>query len=631
MLHHQSISYRPEIDGLRAIAVAAVLAFHAFPNSLPGGFIGVDIFFVISGYLITSIIVRESDAGHFSFLAFYQRRVLRILPSLLSILVVTISIGCLILIPEELEILGKHLIAAASFSSNLVYWKESGYFDTSADTKPLLHLWSLAIEEQFYIFWPLLIIAFKNKPRKLLFAIVATTLISFFLNIGRSEQSAAFYLPQCRFWELGVGGIIALIGKNHRDQKRVAQLITLIGLLLIGLGLTLISSQSFFPGFWALLPVFGSALLILGIQPGFWAHKVLCLNPLIHIGKISYPLYLWHWPIFSLAFISFGEHLSIGQKVILLIATYVLSLATYRYIEIPIRNSHESRAKTSRNLLLLLLAVGLSGALLLKTKGLPERFGKRLIESEESKFNCSGLEKGGVCFFGNPSGDQTIVIYGDSHASQLGKAVHNFFGNQYKIGLVSEGNCFLGNSYSPPHQASPKALCESKAKIVKTLQGEKIIATIYAQWWQGYGILSDSEIKLALKDAEIALGLQPRHLFVLSAIPNYDVNCHRLAYYAPRGRRLHDCKKYDESTDQKIAFESAANLIEFNRPVTLINTLEILCHKNKSCSTPENTLPYYQDWNHLNAKGAMLLMPVIEQQLATTAAQILSIKKESSP
>ncbi|MEZ5488290.1 MAG: acyltransferase [Steroidobacteraceae bacterium] len=203
--------YRPDVDGLRAIAVLSVLVYHAFPDLLPGGFVGVDIFFVISGFLISGIILTRIQAGTFTFADFYARRIRRIFPALAAVLVACLLAGWLILFPVDYERLGGHVLAGAAFVSNLVLWRESGYFDTSSELKPLLHLWSLGVEEQFYLIWPVLLVLAARFLHRILWAIVAVALLSFAANLllVGSHASAAFYLPITRFWELMLGSMLA--------------------------------------------------------------------------------------------------------------------------------------------------------------------------------------------------------------------------------------------------------------------------------------------------------------------------------------------------------------------------------------------------------------------------------------
>jgi len=338
-------AYRPDIDGLRAIAVAAVLGFHAFPGAFPGGFTGVDIFFVISGFLISGIILGELRAGSFTFSRFYARRIRRIFPALILVLGATLSFSWWALSPYDYEQLGAHVAAGAGFVSNIMLWHESGYFDTDSALKPLLHLWSLGVEEQYYLLWPLLLFALRRHMERILWLILCIAAGSFALNIALIHKlpQAVFYLPATRFWELMLGSISAYL-QIHSPQRVLIQarwlpLTALAGAVLLVLAFVLVQDGDNFPGWWALLPTLGTVLLIQS-GPHTWINQRLLSNRVVvYVGLISYPLYLWHWPILSLARNLYGELPPLGVRVGALAASVVLAWATFEFIEKPIRRS----------------------------------------------------------------------------------------------------------------------------------------------------------------------------------------------------------------------------------------------------------------------------------------------------
>lgn len=338
--------YRPDIDGLRAIAILSVIFFHVFPGLVPGGFIGVDIFFVISGFLITTILIENLAAGSFSFFEFYSRRIRRIFPALLVVLASSIILGWFVMLPDEFKQLGKHLIGAG-ISSNIVLINESGYFDNSAETKPLLHLWSLAVEEQFYIMFPLIMWVFFKKKSNLLFVILVMLLISFCINLIFIDlnKAATFFRPDARFWELLAGSLLAALTirfPNKGWMRRLSVPTSFLGSLLICLGFLLINQKTNFPGWWSLLPVAGTIFLIES-KTSFINKYLLSNQLLIWIGKISYPLYLWHWVLLSFARIIDGEQSSLHLKVAILFASFFLSWLTYQFIEFPLQKFHKNK------------------------------------------------------------------------------------------------------------------------------------------------------------------------------------------------------------------------------------------------------------------------------------------------
>lgn len=336
-----ALAYRPDIDGLRAVAVTAVLLFHCWPQWFVSGFVGVDIFFVISGYLISTILLKQLEAGRFSILDFYSRRVRRIFPALLVVLLATLAFGWMVLLHGEFTVLGKHVAAGGGFVSNLVLWAESGYFDSSGNTKPLLHLWSLGVEEQFYIAWPLILWLVFTKRYNFLLVTGAIFCASMAVNLGSiaSNPTAAFYSPLSRFWELMSGGVAAYLHLHRRpwslQQQRWA---AALGTLLMVGAFALIKPQALFPGWWALLPVAATFLLIMA-GPATLINRHLLGNRLATgIGKISYPLYLWHWPLLSYAFILYGEKPSYLVKIGLMTGALLLAYLTYRLLETPLRH-----------------------------------------------------------------------------------------------------------------------------------------------------------------------------------------------------------------------------------------------------------------------------------------------------
>jgi peptidoglycan/LPS O-acetylase OafA/YrhL len=338
--------YRPDIDGLRAIAVGSVVAFHTFPNFFKGGYVGVDIFFVISGYLISGIIVDAVERDRFSYLDFYIRRIRRIFPALVIVIAATLVVGWYVLLPDEFERLGKHLAAGAGFATNLVLWSEAGYFDVSSDTKPLLHLWSLAIEEQFYILWPLILGLVWRRKRGLLVATLSIAAISFAYNVISvvHHPVAAFYSPLARFWELMLGGILAyLVRQKGEWLAQFHALRAAGGLLLIGVSVFALNREFAFPGYWALFPTVGAFLVISAGFTNWISRYVLGNRLMVGVGLISYPLYLWHWPILVFAKIVKGGLLTPTDRVTAIAASVALAFLTYRFIEYPIRHSSTLR------------------------------------------------------------------------------------------------------------------------------------------------------------------------------------------------------------------------------------------------------------------------------------------------
>lgn len=368
-------TYRADIDGLRAIAVLAVVAYHAFPHVLPSGFIGVDVFFVISGFLISGILLEHIESESFRISNFYARRVRRIFPALLLVMSVGLIIGWLTLFPGEYVQLGEHVVGGSGFFSNFLLWREAGYFDVAAESKPLLHLWSLAIEEQFYIVWPLLLFASWKWRLRAIHFIVLFSLASFTVSahLAGSDQTAAFYSPVSRFWELMVGGALAYFSRTSiRSSLFYDNVFSVTGMLLLASGLALIDKGRAIPGWWALLPTLGAAFLI-AAGPTAWLNRmVVSQRVLVWFGLISYPLYLWHWVIFSYTRIMYGGELKPIQATVAIIVAVGLSWCTYRLLEVPIRHGRYGSIKVAA-LMTAMVAVAGFGHFVASTSGLVER------------------------------------------------------------------------------------------------------------------------------------------------------------------------------------------------------------------------------------------------------------------
>ena len=357
------LSYRSEIDGLRAFAVLSVVIFHAFPNSLKGGFVGVDIFFVISGFLITSYIFKSLDKGQFSFTDFFSRRIRRIFPALIIVMASSLAFGWFALLADEFNQLGKHVASGAAFIANFIFASEVGYFNNSNETKPMLHLWSLAVEEQFYIIWPLVLWLSWKRKFNLLTVTIIVAVISFYLNLRfvKTHPTETFFWPLGRFWELLSGSILAwfLLYKSETlnkfklwvdkflvriihikevktDGATTSNLMSLLGLLLLVYGVTRINENLPFPSKWTLIPVLG-AVLVIGSGSKAYLNRIFLMNPIaVWFGLISYPLYLWHWPILSfLHIIKDTPHRY--AYIAAVVISILLAWLTYKFIENPIR------------------------------------------------------------------------------------------------------------------------------------------------------------------------------------------------------------------------------------------------------------------------------------------------------
>ncbi len=479
-------AYRSDIDGLRAVAILSVIGYHVSPDRIMGGFIGVDIFFVISGYLISSNIIRGLEAGNFSFLDFYQRRIKRIFPALLLVLVFSYLLGLAVfdrvedtfnLVTESPFVqLSRQVTAGAAFFSNFIYWRETNYFDETASTQPLLHLWSLAIEEQFYVVWPVLLYLWSRFRGNYLVLAVLIALASFLFNIHtvQTDPTAAFYSPLSRSWELMLGAILACTSQFHTRENSVTagNSQSTVGLLLVIWGLITISKENAFPGWVALLPTLGSYLLISAGPKAFFNKYFLENRVLVWFGLISYPLYLWHWPALHVYEIHIAPLITTPAglrlaKLAVIIACVGLSWLTLVLVEKPIR--HHARGRQFSAALLGAMVVvgtvsGITPELIPPAPNLPTaqlEIISKLVKVTEFK-DLNGMYGDEPCFRHKEMqtaqlfienncldmkfpGRPTVFLFGDSHSASLSLGLRALFKNKPVNFLqVSSGWCVPG-------------------------------------------------------------------------------------------------------------------------------------------------------------------------------------------
>jgi len=518
--------YRRDINGLRAVAVAAIVVHHAFPDLLPGGFVGVDVFFVISGFLITRLIAEARDAGSFSWGGFYLRRARRIIPAYLLVVLVTAALAVVIEMPRLLAMTGAATATSGLFLTNILFTQTAGYFAPGAQQNPLLHLWSLGVEEQFYLLWPALIALLSWKPlrgRRAMLALVLllASLVLAQVLVGQGATTWAFLGLPTRVWEFLVGGVLALGLVKPPGDRTTANLAAVIGGLMIAGSLAFLNEASAFPGLSAVPVCVGTALLIwsgMGVAPGL---AVLRLAPVVGLGRISYSLYLWHWPLLVLAADVAQQPLTTLQRLGLVALSLVLALLTWRLIEQPFRRGPVEHPWRRLGVRLLPLLVPIAvGALLFVSHGLPQRLSpaaKALADLEETDLNPARkacFEKARTakpedCRFGaapDIQGDD-VLVWGDSHADALTPGVVAWAGARgWSVREVARGGCppLVGVAVKTMYRF--KLECEAGADQAMAL------------------IASDPKLKLV-----VLMGRWPLYR---DAPPFYDVNSPRVTMEA---------------------------------------------------------------------------------------------------
>lgn len=657
--------YRADIDGLRAIAVLAVLFFHAEVPGFSGGFVGVDVFFVISGYLITNIILKEVKEERFSIVRFYERRIRRIFPALFPVILFVLIVSTWLFDAAEFAALGKSVIATTLFSSNILFWQESGYFDAQSLQKPLLHTWSLAVEEQFYIFYPLfLILIHRYLKRKYFFWIFAGFIISFAVSIYGTitHPGATFYLVPARSWELLTGSIIALgvlPGLSVNWQKNLA---SFSGVLFIFCSILFYSEATPFPGWAALLPVMGSGLVIYaGTGNGTYAaQKVLSAPLLVFTGLISYSLYLWHWPLIAFwKYLMFRPWNGYDSFVISLLSV-VLAFLSWKYLEQPFRGANPllpDRIKLFYASAMTMVTVIATGTILTVSGGLPERidyfYPKVVTVSDNNKkvwklydtwhdTIMQNIKNGKLPpVIGSQDKLPSIVLWGDSHACALVPAIERSASAHHR-------SCYVLTLFDHPPALGINAVKNTKNKINLDKDNRLLMSFIdkhdnievvllIARWSRyihdeyrqedSFQIsLSDNNdknadnaecIEIGLERAVKALLHKNKKVILFTDVPEIGYDVPRVFNMAARVPLLVDIdsvrlsiKEYnDRQKDANRILENISNI----PGVSLIRLENRMFDKDGKVRIMSDGSLLYKDDDHLSIAGALYLLPVFDE------------------
>jgi len=638
----QHPKYRPDIDGLRAIAVLSVVVFHAMPKTLKGGFVGVDIFFVISGYLISTIILQGVRTNSFSFVEFYVRRIRRIFPALIVVLATSFIFGWFALTADEYRDLGKHIAAGAGFVSNFVFWNEAGYFDKSAELKPLLHLWSLGIEEQFYIFWPLLIWLGWKYRTSAAFLILAVMALSFVANVWeiRHDRDGAFYLPQARFWELAVGGFLAWLEIESRGKAtlwnrvllrrfdcgstlpsrwriswQVADGLSIFGLGLIIFALFAIDRHLSFPGFWAVIPVVGAAAILAAGANAAVNRFILARREMVWVGLISYPLYLWHWPLLSFVTIVESKLPADGIRLALVIAALLPAWLTYRFIERPLRfgGRENLRAAALSGVIAIVGCFGLGtywfGGLAFRPSPVDvfyegdighDKFfaygSKKYAHCTDAKIFQASLEFLGYrrCLQSDAKRPVDMVVIGDSHAEHL------FIG---LAAALPDRNIayYIKNDIPFVSRSSFKDIFS----VVASDQNIKAVV-VSAYWSIRTEEMSAADLAQQLGSTIDRLERAGKQVFLSDDVPHFSFSPLACGFARAFSTRQRQCDvSADEISRDEAKVRAAFKVILADHPETRLLEIGKYFCRDSHCSMSGEGKLLFRDNSHLNIPGSL--------------------------
>lgn len=621
--------YRPDVDGLRAIAVILVLLFHA-DLGFPGGFVGVDVFFVISGFLITGLILKENQRGKFSLKAFWIRRIRRILPASAIVVIISLAFGAILLLPSDFETLSISAFYQQLMLSNVFFWLNTGYFDGPSDLNPLLHTWSLAVEEQFYLFYPILLVSMARFSER---AILPFLLLLMFASLALSEfgvrsyQNATFYLLPTRAWELLLGGALCFAPTPKPLHLRH---LTAIGVL--GIGGILFASLTFdsstqFPGVAALVPCLGTAFVIFSnSKEQTLVGDALSSKPFLGIGLISYSLYLWHWPILSFAKLVMLEPPSRIHNSVALFASFIIGYLSWRFVEQPFRKA--VLAPQTRGLILIAL-----GSMLLitgfaftigKYDGFPSRLPPTVLAYRKSANSAKFIEevekqkvsRGELPSFGAKAGEIRCLAWGDSHAMSLMPAIDKACKN---LGI---------RGYQATHSSTPPVLdlvyaptkfgLDDRApawneSVVEFARHEEIDLVVIAAYWRTYE--SSPNFELKLNQTVERLTRTGIRVVLVRDIPHQHIDVPRLL--AKTSFAGGDVTKIGVELDKHRLENSGVDEVLDQLPqsqlLSVIDPAAYFVDERRICRAEFNGIALYRDSHHLSVEGALRLTPLFAQ------------------
>ena len=620
------MKYRAEIDGLRALAVLPVILFHAGFEWFSGGFIGVDVFFVISGYLITTIILSEMAEGKFSIVNFYERRARRILPALFFVMAACLPFAWLWLTPNDLKDFGQSLVAVSTFSSNILFWWESGYFDTAAELKPLLHTWSLAVEEQYYILFPVfLMLTWRLGIKTILILLSIVFLISLGAAVWGTQYatdlkiiSGTFFLLPTRGWELLIGVFAALYLKynTHLKSHAANQKLSLLGFGMIAYSIIAFDKTTPFPSLHALIPAIGTGILILCAVPKTFVHRLLSLKYIVGIGLISYSAYLWHQPL-----LAFARHKVVGDVaelhlIILCITSLIMAWFSWHFVEKPFRNKNQ----TTRKFIFTFAITGmiiftLIGIYIYQKNGLLDYFIEQNSEITNGdighdEFHMYKKENYAPCsdqkiyekaenWYGlircqqSSNNNPTVAVFGDSHAEHLFLGLDAHSDYQY-IYLIRGGNAF---SEEESHQYLIDYIINNKD--IKT-----VIYSIH--WHEKYALFGEPAFKDKLLNTINSFTNANKNLILVADVPDFIFDAKSCYFVLKFNKEKTKCEISSSDFQAQRKYLPLLKTIATDFNLELIDPSALFCNDQK-CSMVKDQTILYRDNDHLNIPASLLV------------------------
>jgi len=614
------LDYRPEIDGLRAVSVLSVIFYHAEFELFGGGFVGVDVFFVISGYLITSIIFVELKEGKFSLINFYERRIRRIFPALFIVMLTCMLFAWLWFLPSDFKAYAQSQVAVSMFASNILFWLQTGYFDTAGELKPLLHTWSLAVEEQFYLIYPVgLVVLFRYFRRWILTSIFIVAFLSFVFAQWASykSQALAFYFLPARIWELLVGAIMAIILIYRREwlsRLPLRETCASLGFLLIAYSVFVFDSSTPFPGFFALLPTVGAALIIVFGERDTWIGRLLGFKALVGIGLLSYSAYLWHHPIFAFARYQGFQTRSQYIPYLLLAITFGLAFLSWKYIEIPFRSrwsiAREKVFSVSATLSVIFLAIGL---LINASDGLESRFKARLIGDvgqlefhryiDDKFFDCEpkSVAAKALSWDGflrckqSKIGVPDVVLLGDSHAEHLFIGLAEAEPNLNVAFYILSGAPLM-------EDVSFEAIFD---ELLNNGESQRVLVTF--AYGRRISFDNQKSILEALELTVMKLIQSKKIVSLLSDVPSFQINPELCKFGYLKVEVLDLCYiSVNEVTEPNYEVVAELKALSRRQNIKYFEIDHVLCNQT-SCGMIKDGQVLYRDDHHLNILGSRLV------------------------